>query len=150
VSHASSPSQLPERINDKKIRIIHVARRQVGLTEDDYRSLLRLYGGVEHAAELDQAGFTAVMARFAALGFSSTSPRRPLAARASMASQPQTALIRQLWAECTDGEGTDATLGKWLERQFKVSSIRFLTTPVAHRAIGALRAMKGKRKKKAA
>jgi len=136
----------PERINDRKVALIHVARRQLGLTEEDYRSTLNLFGGVSHAAELDIKGFTAVMARFTALGFNSTSPRRPLATRLGMASPAQTSLIRQLWAECTGNEGTEADLGKWLERQFGVSLLRFVNSELAPRVIGGLKAMKIKRR----
>lgn len=140
----SSPS--PTRINEGKVRLIHVARRQLGLTEEDYRSILGLYGGVKRSAELDGPGFTAVMARFEQLGFRSTSPRRPLPARVGMASQGQSSLIRQLWAESTDDEGTEAGLGKWLEKVFKVSSIRFVTAELAPKVISGLRSMKTKRK----
>jgi hypothetical protein len=104
-----------------------------------------LFGGVSHAAELDLKGFTAVLARFAELGFSSTSPRRPLPMRVGMAAPAQTSLIRQLWAECTADQGSEADLGKWLERQFGVSSFRFVTADLAPRVIAGLKAMKIKR-----
>ena len=42
---------------------MHVARRQLGLSEDGYRAVLALNGGVASATELDHHGFTAVMAR---------------------------------------------------------------------------------------
>ncbi len=86
------------------------------------------------------------MARFEKLGFRSTSPRRPLPARVGMASPAQSSLISQLWAECTDNEGTEAGLGKWLEKVFKVSSIRFVTVELAPKVISGLRSMKAKRK----
>jgi hypothetical protein len=147
MSQQKSASPSPDRINDKKVRLIHVARRQLGLTEEDYRSILNLFGGVSHAAELDLAGFTGVMARFNSLGFSSTSPRQPLAPRTGMASPGQASLIRQLWAECTGDAGTDAELGKWLERQFGVSAVQFVTADLAPRVIAGLKAMKIKRQK---
>jgi len=134
------------RLPDGKLRLIHVARRQLDLAEDDYRAILSLYGGVNSATMLDQAGFTSVMARFGELGFRSTSSRRPLPARSGMASPGQVQLIRQLWAEFTEGEGTDATLGKWLERTFKVSALRFVTADLAFKTIGGLKGMKGKQR----
>ena len=143
-SRSSSP-QLPP-IATAKLRLIQVARRQLGLSEEDYRSILGLFGGALSATDLDQAGFTAVMARFEALGFRSTSPRKPLAQRVGMASPSQVSLIKQLWAECTGNEGTDATLGKWLERQFHVSSVRFVTGAMAPKVIGGLKGMKTKLK----
>ena len=133
---------------DAKLRLIHVARRQLGLKDDDYRAILSLYGGVNSATMLDQAGFTAVMDRFGELGFRSTSSRRPLPLRAGMASPGQVQLIRQLWAEFTDGKGSDATLGKWLERTLKVSALRFVTADLAFKAIGALNNMTGKRRRR--
>jgi hypothetical protein len=67
-----------------------------------------------------------------------------MTARTGMASPGQTSFIRQLWAECTQGAGTDATLGKWLERQFGVSSLRFVSADLAPKVIGGLKAMKGR------
>ena len=61
-----------------------------------------------------------------------------------MASPGQTSLILQLWVECTRGEGTEASLGKWLERRFRVSSIRFITVEMAPKVIGGLMGMKAK------
>jgi hypothetical protein len=133
-----------EGLAPSKRAIIGVARRQLALTDEDYRSILGLYAGVHSATELDQAGFTAVMARFAELGFQSTSARRPIPARNGMATPGQTSLIRHLWAECTAGKGTDASLGKWLERQFGVSSVRFVTREQAPKVIGGLKAMKAR------
>jgi hypothetical protein len=145
MSQANSRPPSPARIPDNKLRVIHVARRQLGLTEEDYRSILMLFGGVSHSAELDLAGFTAVMERFTALGFASTSPRRPFAQRLGMASPRHTSLIRQLWAECTNDAGTQRELGKWLEGHFGVSSLRFLTGELAPKVIAGLKAMKTKR-----
>jgi hypothetical protein len=141
-----SPSNVsaPQSIAPAKVSLIHVARRQLDLSEEDYRAVLSLFGGVASAKELDQRGFTAVMARLEHLGFRSTSPRRPMTARTGMASPGQTSFIRQLWAECTQGAGTDATLGKWLERQFGVSSLRFVSADLAPKVIGGLKAMKGR------
>jgi hypothetical protein len=133
-----------------KLAIVHVAAKQLGLADDDYRALLRRLGGVDSASRLDQAGFDAVMWRLAELGFKSTSPRRPPPLRAGMASPPQTQLIRHLWATYTDGQGTDASLGKWLDGRFKVSALRFVDAGLARKAIAALRHMMAKQARKAA
>ena len=58
-----------------------------------------------------------------------------------MATERQVVLIRKLWGDFTGGTGTDVTLGKWLDRTFKVSSIRFVNAETARKAIGALNAM---------
>jgi hypothetical protein len=133
-------------INRSKLALLHVARRQLCLSEDDWRGILGLHGGVASSAALDARGFNAVMARLEQLGFKSTSARKPLPERDGMALPGQTSLIRQLWAECTGGVGTEAALGKWLEKQFKVSSIRFITADLAPRVIAGMRAMAAKRR----
>jgi hypothetical protein len=133
-----------EGLSPNKRAIIGVARRQLALTDEDYRSILGLYAGVKSSTELDQQGFSNVMGRFAELGFQSTSPRRPLTARAGMASPAQTSFIRHLWSECTNGNGTDASLGKWLEGKFHVSSVRFVTAELAPKVVGGLKGMKAR------
>ncbi|WP_096701622.1 regulatory protein GemA [Magnetospirillum sp. 15-1] len=130
----------------KQLSLIHVAKAQLCMEEDDYRAILRRFGGVESSANLDPSGFARVMDAFTRLGFRSDFSKRNFGERAAMASPRQVALIRDLWTEYTGGEGTDATLGKWLERTFKVSSLRFLTAECAPKAITALKAMKAKKK----
>jgi hypothetical protein len=144
------PRKTAPSIPANKLAVIGVARRQLALAEEDYRSILAIYAGVDSSTKLDQAGFTAVMERFAQLGFRSTSRRRPIEARTGMASPGQTSLMRHLWAECTGGTGTDASLGKWLERQFGVSSVRFVTAQQAQKVIGGLKGMKARREHSAA
>lgn len=128
-------------ISDNKRRIIHVARRQLGLSDEDYRSVLFNVSGVSSANDLDDYGFDAVMDRLNALGFKSMSPRKPFGNRAGMATDRQTAMIRALWGEFTDGKGDDKSLGKWLDAKFKVSSLRFLSAELAPKVVAALKAM---------
>lgn len=133
-------------IDRKKIALIQVAKTQLGLTDDDYRAVLKRYGNADSSKDLDDAGFTAVMAHFERCGFTSTAKKRNFGnQRPGMASASQVAKIRTLWSAFTEGTGTDATLGKWLDRTFKVSSIRFVTVETAKKAIGALTAMADKK-----
>jgi hypothetical protein len=140
------------KITRGQIALIHVAKKQTGMCDDDYRALLLscTRGQASSAAELDNFGFTIVMKRFERLGFRSTSPRRPLGIRASMASDPELALCRRLWLEFTGVTGTEAQLGVWLDKKFKVSALRFLPAEDAGRIICALRAMCAHRRAKEA
>jgi hypothetical protein len=133
-----------------KLVILHVARRQLGLGEEAWRDLLWRTAAVRSARELDAAGFEAVMHRLGELGFVSTSPMKPLPRRDGMAPPGQAQMIRALWARYTDGQGSDPSLGKWLEGRFKVSSIRFVTAELAPKAIAALRNMLAKKAAKQA
>lgn len=137
-------------ITHSKIAVIQVARQQLGLSEDDYRSILWNHAGVASSKDLDDNGFEAVMFRLSELGFRSTWNQANLGYRAGMATPRQIAFIRRLWSEYTNGEGTDAALGKWLESKFKVSSIRFIPADRAQKIIGALKSMKANKVTKGA
>ena len=123
----------------KKLALVHLAKKEVGLDDDSYRDLLRQAAGVGSSRDLDDTGFAAVMERFKQLGFVSTAARQNLAGRHwTMASDGQVAKLRKLWEAYTDGKGNDTTLGKWLDRQGWASALRFLGAPEAQKAIGAL------------
>ena len=131
-------------ITRRQIALIHVARKQLQLTDEQYRAILKAFGGVTSSKELDKLGFEQVMQYMAALGFRSDFTRTFYGRGRGMASPGQLTLIRMLWAEYTHGEGTDATLGKWLERSFKVSAPRFVTADLAPKVITALKKMKAR------
>jgi hypothetical protein len=127
-------------ITSAQTKILHVARRQLALEEEDYRSILTAYGGVTSARDLDADGFTMVMHRFAELGFRSTSAKRNFGQRAGMASPRQIGLIRTLWRQWAS-DASDVSLDHWLEHHFKISSLRFLDVATAAKVIPALKAM---------
>lgn len=131
-------------ISAKQISLIHVAVARLGLADEDYRALLNRYGGVDSGKNLSQPGFNRLMDAFTRLGFRSDFQVKNMGERAGMASPRQVALIRDLWTEYTGGEGTELTLGKWLERSFRVSSLRFLPAGQAPKAITALKMMKAR------
>jgi phage gp16-like protein len=132
-------------IDRTKIALLHVGKARLGMDDDAWRSMLRRAAGVSSSTDLDDAGFDLVMQEFRRLGFISTAAARNFGERRGMASDEQVYLIRKLWAEYTAGEGTDASLGHWLERTFKVSALKFLDDRRASRAIDALRAMVARR-----
>jgi hypothetical protein len=128
-----------------KVRLIQVAKRSLGLADDDYRSILRRVAGVSSSTQLDDSGFRQVMDSFAHLGFQSTSAAANFGRREGFATAGQVATIRRLWAAYTRGDGTDATLGKWLEGKWRVSALRFLPAEQAPKVIAALKAMHARR-----
>jgi phage gp16-like protein len=129
----------------KKIQVIQVAKRQLGLSDDLYRDILWAVAGVESARDLDDAGFDQVMARFRDLGFVSTSRKRYYGDRPGMASARQVKLIRALWREYIGGATDDAALDLWIKRTFHVDSLRFVDAGMAHKVVGALKQMKRRR-----
>lgn len=133
-------------LSREQLSLIHVAKTKLCMEDADYRAILKHMGGVDSSKNLNQPGFLRVMDAFSRLGFHSDFSTKNFGERATMATPRQVALIRSLWGEYTAGEGTDKTLGKWIERTFKVGSLRFVDAGTARKVIAALKAMKAKRK----
>ena len=133
-------------ISKKQISLVHIAKKQLMLSEDDYRAILLRYGGVDHSNELDNNGFEHVMQYMAALGFKADWTRTFYGHRKGMASPAQVNLIRQIWSEYTDGEGDNASLDKWLGSFFGISALRFVTKFQAAKIITALKNMKARKR----
>ena len=125
----------------RQLAVVHIAKKELGLSEEEYRSILLNVAGARSSTELDSIAFQLVMEHFRSCGWEARDAGRSYGFRPGMASPGQLALIRDLWDEYTAGEGTDRQLGKWLERTFKVSDLRFLSVDQTPKAIGALRAM---------
>jgi len=130
-----------------KLSLIHVAKHQLGMTDEDYRALLRRAGGVSSSPGLDDAGFTAVMADFERLGFRSTKGRAQKQQREGMASAAQIGRIRSLWKSYT-GKDDERALCHWLEVHFHVSHPRFLEAYKAGKAIAVLLRMQDYQRRK--
>lgn len=133
-------------ISRNQIKLIHVAKTKLGLTDADYRTVLVHLAGVTSSTELDREGFETVMGYFEWKGFAPASSRgRDYGERPGMASFAQLELIRDLWSEYTGhAYQGEAELVKWLGRTFKVASLRFLTKDSARKAISALKVMKAR------
>lgn len=138
-------------LDRKKLALVHVAKKRLGLDDGAYRSVLERAGGVASSRDLKDDGFNRVMAEFGRMGFETDYARDNFGANRHpfMATPAQVGYIKRLWADYTDGAGTDQGLDKWIERTFKIGALRFLEGPAAGKAIAALIAMNANRKKAA-
>jgi hypothetical protein len=125
-------------ITGKQIAMVQAAKRQLGLSDDEYRGLVRRIGGAESVRDLTPAGFTALIRAFETLGFQRTNP--PLHVRRGMATPAQIALVEELWRDYA-GDNSGERLRRWLERSYKISALRFMTQDHAAMAINGLRVM---------
>lgn len=141
---------MPDTLTPKHFSIIRVAKAQVGMSEDDYRALLRSITGQESAKALTPKTFKVLMDRFERMGFRSTAAKKDAARHPGKATEAQRRKARALWAEFTDGEGTDAGLRHWMEKRGYGSSPEFLDGKDATRVIGALNNMKARKAKSTA
>lgn len=127
-------------ISKKKIALIHVGKSRLGLTETDYRKLLRMIGGVDSSKELSNDTFAELMRCFKLLGFESDVARSAYGDRPGMATPPQVLLVRFLWEKFT-GRFDERELNHWLEHYFGVSSLRFANHDTIGKALTALKRM---------
>lgn len=130
-------------VSKNQLKLFWVAARKCGFGEPQVRTALVQIAGVTSLKDLDQDGFDAMMGFWEFCGF------KPLVAggqnygdRPGMASFAQIELVRVLWREWTKGKGDEDSLNVWLERYFKISSLRFLRADAARKVITALKSMK--------
>ncbi len=124
-----------------QIAVVHVAKKQLGLTDDDYRAVLSRFGGVDSTADLNLEGFENVMRRIAALGFKSDWTKRTFGERRDMASPSQVEFIRALWQKFHGPDEKELALNAWLCRFHKVDALRFVSANKAGAVITALKRM---------
>lgn len=83
------PGRYDQRRSD--LAKIHLAKKELGMSDEDYRAMLWTQGRVRSSADLDHAGRQRVLAHFKACGW----PRKPAGPRLTT----QQWLIQKLWRE---------------------------------------------------
>jgi hypothetical protein len=132
------------------IRQIKFAQRQLKMSDEDYRALLRRVAGVSSSTELTQTSFALVMDEFARLGFISTK-RHEAAMQSSRApwaaSYAQRIKIAAMW-DAWKGEHDPEGLRRWLDHHYGVSDLHFLSAAKAQKVIGGLTKFKPRKENK--
>lgn len=131
-----------KHIGNRGKSLIHVAKTQLSMTDDDYRALLRRVAGVASSRDLNEAGLSAVMAEFKRLGFvAAKSRRKPKGAGGTGPNSPTAAQWRLLEdrARQVGYSGlVDPRFIAWMKPRGKVDHPRFLDRDGARRVIAAL------------
>ena len=133
-------------LSQKQIAVLHVARRDLNLTDESYRDILMRIGGCESSRDLHPIAFERVMTYFAKLGFRSTWTKRTYGNRPGMASPAQVDLMRVLWRQYHGDDENDIALNRWLTKFHKVSALRFVDQAKATKILAALKAMAARAK----
>jgi hypothetical protein len=137
---------LPLTNRKAKLSLIHIAKDAVGITDEDYRSLLDGAAGVNSAAFIEyEYQFNAVMKAFENLGFKSTARSggnkpRPQWPDKWGGTENQRAKIEAMWQACARNK-TERALRAFIKRIAKVDSPRWLTVQLARKVILALELM---------
>jgi hypothetical protein len=93
-------------ISAQKLKLVHIGKRELKLTEDAYREILRHHGGVESAKDLDDDGFKRVVDCMKSLGFwvkrkwEQTRPREA----GALPTPAQLKVIEHLWNDLSEYE----------------------------------------------
>ena len=126
-----------------KIALIHVAKAQTGLTDDEYRALLYGVAGITSAAELEREDqFEDIMSAFKKFGFISLKP--PTRWEDSWGGTArQRAKIESLW-RLVARDKSDKALRRFIKRIARVDSPHWLNVQLAQKVILELEAMKEK------
>lgn len=134
------------------IRLIHVARRELGMQDDDYRAMLRSMpslGGKISSADLGIKGLELVLEALKRKGFkirvkgptkTAQAPAKPTRA---LANDEQSKLIRHLWlqmhAQGIVRDPSEASLAAYVCRIAKIEALQWLNTEQASAVIETLK-----------
>lgn len=132
-----------KKLNASKIKLVKTAVRQLHMTEEDYRALLRRTAGTDSAKEVTLDAFDAVMAEFHRLGFQYVPSKRvPKAASSGAApNRPTPAQLRMIEFRAKQvgyADLDDPRFINWMKARGHVEHPRFLDASGARRVIGAL------------
>ncbi len=122
---------------NRELAAIHVARKQLGLDEETYRSTLQLVAGVRSAKDLSDDDRQRVLDHFRRMGFDRARGRR------NNSANKQHSKIRYLWRDLYRAgaikDNTDAALDSYVCRMTGVASLRFLGFWPAHQLIESMK-----------
>lgn len=128
---AQTPSRRPALIAK-----LHVAKKQLGMEDDEYRALLEKLTGHRSAADLTEDQLHRVLARLRDAGFKSKKSAAP-------GSKAHVAHIQKLWADLGAmgalSDPSDAALRAFVQRQTSVSAPQFLNPKQANKVIEGLK-----------
>lgn len=163
--------ELPKDLRQNMLAKLHIARKQLGLEEEEYRSLLETVTGKRSAAELNTSEFVRVMERFVQMGFrvdgrkkpsSQTSPKSGRGKKPTQKLSPQTRdkpelektqvdKIRALWIDGYHAgvirNRYESGLNGFVRKRFKCDRVEWLTWEQAQKCIEAIKSMIDRGKK---
>ena len=125
---------------NRELGAIHIAKKQLGLNEDEYRSLLEAWTGKTSAAKLNQTERRQVIEYFRQMGF------RRVGGGLTIADddKPLTKKIKMLWLELHRAgkveKPSQAALNAYCRRMTKIDNVAWLPPAKANIVIEGLKA----------
>jgi len=126
------------------IKIIHVAKRQLDMDDETYRTMLRRLTNRDSCSFLSMSQLEEVVDHLRGLGFAETPARKAkVKANPKPADDPQSRKIRSLWLTLRDmgaiKDSSEAALASFARRQTQVERLEWLNNYQAERVIESLK-----------
>lgn len=133
------PSPARVSVRSKDLAMIHIAIKDLGISDDEYRSLLKTVCGVDSSSQLDMAGRQRFLDHLKRCGWKPKSkegkPHRKLSPRAGK--------IYSLWQQLADAklveQRTFSALEAWVKVQTGVDKLEWLNEAQAGQCIEQLK-----------
>lgn len=155
-------SELPKDLRQTLLAKIHIGKKQLGLHEDEYRSLLQQVTGKDSAKDLDAGELKRVVEVFYGMGFRVSNKGvgahrhapgqgkkggklSPQSRDKKAAEKTQVDKIRALWIEGYHAgvikNRYESGLNAFVKRMFKVERVEWLNWEQSQKAIEAIKQM---------
>lgn len=140
-------------------RKVQVARKQLALTDDDYRAILQRVTGQTSSTACGPAQLDDVLREFTRLGWTPAPGKAGGKARGPLSPHAQVRMIYAVWQDIRPhlAVGDDSALRSFVERQTKtdanpagVSAPEFLDAAMANRVLEGLKAWRARLRARAA
>jgi len=134
-------------LDNKKLALVHVAKNQLNLDDEEYRLILNSVCGYDSATEIrSQEDFKALMEAFKKLGFKYQRAYRKIEGKATgtleLITPEQMSFIKELWRKVTKHpDNWEVSLQNFLVNRFKVGALEKITRKKANDIIEALKEM---------
>lgn len=139
-----SPTRDPRR---QQLARIHMAKKQMGLDEDTYRSLLKRVGGMDSSAKMTVAQRNAVIAEFVRLGFKEADKAaRKVAFPGAPRNLADVPMLRKVEAILADAKRPWSYAHEMSKKMFHVNRCEWLQPNQLHSLVSALQIDANRRK----
>lgn len=129
-------------LRNRELAMIHIAKQQLGLDDETYRSMLWTVGRVASSKDLDHTGRRRVLEHLTARGWNNKPARKAQSSR-PLAADPQSKMIRGLWLELHNlGEvknPAESALNSFIKRHTGIDRLEWLSGKQASEIIEILK-----------
>jgi phage gp16-like protein len=146
VTKGTETAKSGTRIDRKRIALLHIARAQIGMSDEDYRAMLGSFG-VASSVDLSTRQFAQVMDRMKAGGFEGRSDGPPGAPRIpSVETQKRRMIVKMDQVLGEIGAGFEYADGM-ARRMFDVEKVQWLEVGQLYKVLQALMIHRDRKKK---